>query len=39
MDDDHTMLPTFAGVDHLLKKQEMGFLSAEGDTCERVWHA
>jgi len=30
MDDDHTILPTFAGVIDLLEKQEIDLSSAEG---------
>ena len=32
-------LPTFAGVNELLKKQEIGFSYAEGDTCNAGCHA
>ena len=32
-------LPTFAGVNDLLEKQEIGFSSAEGDTCKAEFYA
>jgi hypothetical protein len=39
MDDDQMVLLTAAVVIDLLKKQEIGLSSAEGDTCERGWYA
>jgi hypothetical protein len=34
MAEDQMTLPPFAGVIDLLEKQEVGFSSAEGDTCK-----